>query len=111
MQTYKELRDPTIFYHPKFGTSYVYVLDQRLSDNNKYIPMLIFGKVKPGSHLSQESGMASSGRCDSADCIPIATPLQKRSNVCPLFLVCSIFIHIRQREKIPNACDKWEGLL
>ena len=75
MQTYKELRDPTIFYHPKFGTSYV--LDQRLSDNNKYIPMLIFGKVKPGSHLSQESGMASSGRCDSADCIPLLPHLCK----------------------------------
>ena len=44
------------------------------------------------SHWSQESGMASSGRCDWVDSIPLQD--------------CSIFIHISQKEKIPDSCDK-----
>ena len=52
----------------------------------KFISMNVPGKirslwrltvVKPGSHLSKESGIATSGRCD----LVYAISLQKRSNI------------------------------
>ena len=35
---------------------------------------------KPGSHLSQGSGVTSSGRCDRVNSIP----MQKQSNICQI---------------------------